>query len=122
DGRQSKSYVHVSDVIAAVLLAEASVGGGFHVWNVATEDSITVTEIAEMAAACLGIDPLPRFEYTGGDRGWKGDVPVVRLDASRMRALGWKPRFNSREAMQKSIEEMAGALEEDRAQGECVVA
>lgn len=120
DGRQSKSYVHVSDAVAAVLLAEASVGGGFHVWNVATEDSITVTEIAEMAAVCLGIDPLPRFEYTGGDRGWKGDVPVVRLDASRMRALGWKPRLNSREAMRASLEEMAKELEVDRVQGECV--
>jgi len=120
DGRQSKSYVHVSDVIAAVLLAEASVGGGFHVWNVATEDSITVTEIAEMAAACLGIDPLPRFEYTGGDRGWKGDVPVVRLDASRMRALGWKPRFNSLEAMRASLEEMVNELEVDRVEGECI--
>lgn len=122
DGRQSKSYVHVSDIVAAVLLAHASVGEGFHVWNVATEDSITVTEIAKIAAACLGIDPLPRFEYTGGDRGWKGDVPVVRLDSSRMRALGWKPRFNSREAIRASLEEMANELEGDRAQGECVVA
>lgn len=120
DGRQSKSYVHVSDVIAAVLLADASVSGGFHVWNVGTEDSIKVTEIAEMAAACLGIHPLPCFEYSGGDRGWKGDVPVVRLDVSRIRALGWKPRFNSREAMRASLEDMANELKVDRVQGECV--
>lgn len=122
DGRQSKSYVHVSDVVAAVLPANASVECGFHVWNVATEDSITVTEIAEVAASCLGIDPLPEFEYTGGDRGWKGDVPVVRLDASRMRELGWKPRLNSREAMRRSLEEMVKELEADRVDGECVVA
>lgn len=122
DGRQTKSYVHVSDVVAAVLLANTTVGSGFHVWNVATEDSITVTEIAEMAAGVMGIDPLPQFEYTGGDRGWKGDVPVVRLDASRMRGLGWKPRFTSREAMRLSLEDMAGELEADRVDGECVVA
>jgi UDP-glucose 4-epimerase len=106
DGRQSKSYVHVSDVVSAVLLASAAVNAGFHVWNVATDDAITVTEIAEMAADCLGISPHPRWEYTGGDRGWKGDVPVVRLDASRIKEQGWRPRFNSREAIQRSLHEM----------------
>lgn len=122
DGRQSKSYVHVSDVVAAVLLANAAVNEGFHAWNVATEDSVTVTEIAEMAAASLGISPLPRFEYTGGDRGWKGDVPVVRLDASRMRALGWKPRYSSREAVRRSLEDLATEFAEEPVNGECVVA
>jgi UDP-glucose 4-epimerase len=108
DGRQSKSYVHVSDIVTAVLLANASVGDGFHVWNVATEDAITVTGIAEMAAESLRIDPYPRWEYTGGDRGWRGDVPVVRLDASRIRELGWRPRFSCREAVWESLREMAG--------------
>ncbi|MFZ0662718.1 MAG: NAD-dependent epimerase/dehydratase family protein [Acidobacteriaceae bacterium] len=122
DGRQSKSYVHVSDVVTAVLLANASVSGGFHVWNVATNDAITVTEIAELAAECLGIDPLPQWEYTGGDRGWKGDVPVVRLDASRIKALGWKPRYSCHEAIRKSLEEMAGEFEKERVGDGCVVA
>ena len=110
DGRQSKSCVHVSDVVAAVLLANAQVESGFHVWNVATIEAITVTEIAEMAAECLGIDPQPQWEYTGGDRGWKGDVPVVRLDATRLRGLGWKPRLSCREAMRRSLVEMASEL------------
>ena len=107
DGRQSKSYVHVSDVVSAVLLANVRVNGGFHVWNVATSDTITVTEIAELAVETLGINPQPRFDYTGGDRGWKGDVPIVRLDSSRIRALGWTPQFNSREAMRQSLNDMA---------------
>jgi UDP-glucose 4-epimerase len=107
DGRQSKSYVHVHDVVAAVLLANSLVTEGFHVWNVATDDAITVTEIAEMTAEVLGIDPMPRWDYAGGARGWKGDVPVVRLDASGMQALGWRPRFSSREAVRRSLEEMA---------------
>ena len=113
DGRQSKSYVHVSDIVAAVLLANSSVQSGFHVWNVATEDAVTVTEIAEMAAEALAIDPRPAREYTGGDRGWRGDVPVVRLDASRIRSLGWHPRFNSREAVRRSLHEMAQELVEE---------
>jgi UDP-glucose 4-epimerase len=113
DGRQSKSYVHVSDVVAAVLLANARVHAGFHVWNVATEDVVTVTEIAEMAAECMGIDPLPKWEYTGGDRGWKGDVPVVRLDAGRLREMGWRPRLSSRDAMRRSLNEMAKEMAAD---------
>jgi UDP-glucose 4-epimerase len=115
DGKQSKSYVHVSDVVGAALLANERASDGFHVWNVATDDAVTVTEIAEMAAETLGIDPVPRWEYTGGDRGWKGDVPVVRLDAGRIKALGWRPRFNSREAMRWSLREMAAQFETEAA-------
>lgn len=122
DGRQSKNYVHVSDVIEAVLLANAWVASGFHVWNVATDDAITVTEIAEMAAESLGLRPMPQWEYTGGDRGWKGDVPVVRLDSSRIRALGWKPRFNCREAMRWSLREMSVDCAEETAADACTVA
>jgi UDP-glucose 4-epimerase len=117
DGRQSKSYVHVSDVVAAVLLANAQVESGFHVWNVATDDSVTVTEIAEMAAETLGIEPLPRWQYTGGGRGWKGDVPVVRLDATKMKALGWRARFSSHEAVRRSLYEMTQDLSECETSG-----
>lgn len=122
DGRQSKSYVHVSDVVAAVLLANASVSDGFHVWNVATDDAITVTEIAELAAECLGIDPMPRWEYAGGDRGWKGDVPVVRLDSSRIRALGWEPRFSCQEAISESLREMVREFAREAVADACVPA
>lgn len=114
DGRQSKSYVHVTDVVSAVLLASAHAESGFHVWNVATDDAVTVTEIAEMAAEALGIRPQPTWQYTGGDRGWKGDVPVVRLDADKIKALGWRARFSSREAVRRSLHEMAQELAEER--------
>jgi UDP-glucose 4-epimerase len=122
DGRQSKSYVHVSDVVSAVLLANEHVEAGFHVWNVATDDAVTVTEIAELAVEALGIDPMPLFEYTGGNRGWKGDVPVVRLDSSRIRTLGWKPRLSSREAVRQSLQEMPGELAKELVDDECVPA
>jgi UDP-glucose 4-epimerase len=106
DGKQSKSYIHVSDVVEAVLQVCEKVSENLAVFNVSTDDAITVTEIAELAIECLGLKRTPWFEYTGGDRGWKGDVPVVRLDASRIRVLGWSPRYNSREAIQKSLEEL----------------
>ncbi|HEX3470593.1 MAG TPA: NAD-dependent epimerase/dehydratase family protein [Silvibacterium sp.] len=107
DGRQSKTYVHVLDVVDAVLAASKEVKAGFAVFNVGTGDAVTVTEIATMAVQCLGLsEKSPRFEYTGGDRGWKGDVPVVRLDTKRIRSLGWRPRLNSREAICRSLKEL----------------
>jgi UDP-glucose 4-epimerase len=106
DGRQSKSYIHASDVVEAVLHAAAHAGPAFSVFNVATDDAITVTEIAELAAKSLALPVMPDLRYTGGSRGWKGDVPVVRLNADRIRSLGWAPRMNSREAMQRSFEEL----------------
>jgi UDP-glucose 4-epimerase len=113
DGRQSKSYVHVTDIVAAVLLANARIEKGFHVWNVATDDAVTVTEIAGMAAETLGIRPQPVWEYTGGDRGWKGDVPIVRLDTTRIKSLGWHARFSSRDAIRRSLHEIAQELAEE---------
>lgn len=104
DGTQSKSYIHVSDVIEAVLIASAETVEPFRTYNVATGDHITVTEIADLAVVCAGLDAgRTEYVYTGGDRGWKGDVPVVRLDTSRIRALGWRNRMSSREALRQSM-------------------
>jgi len=104
DGTQSKSYVHVRDVVDAVLLAAERSTQRFAVYNVATGDYITVREIASLAAECLSLDPRKvSFEYTGGSRGWKGDVPVVRLNTSRIQRLGWKCRSGSREALRDSM-------------------
>ena len=104
DGRQSKSYIHVEDVIEAVLTSHRAPGPAYDVFNVATGDYITVTEIAELAIECLG---MPRgsvpFRYAGGDRGWKGDVPVVRLSTAKIRALGWRCRRSSREALRAAM-------------------
>ena len=107
DGRQSKSYVYVHDVIGAVMTAAEQVREPFAVFNVATEDYITVTEIAELAVEVLGLPAgTTTFEYTGGDRGWKGDVPVVRLNSELIRSLGWKNERSCREALRDSLAAM----------------
>ncbi len=104
DGSQSKSYIHARDVIEAVLTALERTERPYAVYNVATGDYITVTEIAELAVECVGLEPgSVEYEYTGGDRGWKGDVPVVRLDTRRVRELGWQNEMGSREALRDSM-------------------
>lgn len=107
DGRQSKPYIHVSDVVDAVLCAAKQNLPRFSVFNVATDDTVTVTEIAQLAAQALALSNAPEFDYTGGPRGWRGDVPVVRLDSSRIRSFGWFPKRNSRDAMRLSLQELA---------------
>lgn len=104
DGGQSKSYVYVEDVIAAVLTAHEKTTQKFQTYNVATGDYITVKEIAELAVDCVGLQRgSVKFEFAGGDRGWKGDVAVIRLNTDRIRALGWKNKRNSREALRESM-------------------
>ena len=72
-------------------------------------------EIAELAVDCVGLAPgSVRFAFTGGDRGWKGDVPVVRLDTARIRALGWRCERPSREALRQSIAAMIPEMQAGR--------
>jgi UDP-glucose 4-epimerase len=101
DGQQSKSYIHVEDVVEAVLAAHRnSPAKSFQVYNVATGDYITVAEIARLAIEVAGLsEDQVRLEYTGGDCGWKGDVPVGRMNTDRIRSLGWTPKRNSSQAL-----------------------
>lgn len=113
DGQQSKSYIYVEDVIAAVLLAGSKASTPFDAFNVATGDYVTVTEIAELAMQVLDLAPgSTTFDYTGGDRGWKGDVPVVRIGTEKIRSLGWANRRTAAEALRDS---MGAMLEQARA-------
>lgn len=113
DGSQSKSYIHVEDVIDAVLLAHRRTPPPFRAYNVATGDYITVTEIADLAVECLGLAREDvEYVYSGGDRGWKGDVPIVRLDTDRIQSLGWTCRRGSADALRAA---MLALVEDERA-------
>jgi UDP-glucose 4-epimerase len=82
-------------------------GVAFEAFNVGTGDAITVTEIAALAIETLGLRrEAVTLCYTGGGRGWKGDVPVVRLNCDSIRALGWRPRMRASEAIAHSISEI----------------
>jgi UDP-glucose 4-epimerase len=111
NGMQSKSYIHVEDVIRGVLLAEKSVEMDFDIFNIATEQSLTVSEIAHMASEVVnGAKATIEISYGTSDRGWKGDVPVVNLNSSKLRKLGWKPQYSSREAMKLALESLKHEL------------
>jgi UDP-glucose 4-epimerase len=103
DGTQSKSYIHVSDVVSAMLMLSDQEPSGFDVFNAGTGDYITVTEIADQVVGRMGLSGV-EYEYTGGTRGWKGDVPVVRFNSDKLVARGWECRHSSREALMDSID------------------
>jgi UDP-glucose 4-epimerase len=115
DGSQSKSYVHVHDVVRAVLLAHERTTGPFAAYNVATGDYITVSEIAQLAIECLGIDPdTVALQFGTEPRGWKGDVPIVRLDTNRIRSLGWECSMGSADALRASIRSLLADVDAGR--------
>ena len=101
DGRQRKSYLHVSDCVDAMLLG---VEGDETIYNIGSDDTVSVTRIAEVVSEEMDLEP--EFEYTGGRRGWKGDVPRMRLSVERIESLGWEPSWNSEESVRKATREM----------------
>lgn len=112
DGSQSKSYILVGDVVAAVLTALEQPERPFATYNVATGDYVTVREIVGLALEVLGLAPEDtEVSYGTESRGWKGDVPVVRLNTDRIRALGWSPSAGSAEALRESMRAMLADLD-----------
>ena len=94
DGKQEKSYLYINDAIAATLLAAERQNKLFDIFNVGSDESATVAEIAKMIAMEMGVQPA--YSFAGGEA-WKGDVPLMMLDTSKLKALGFsqKVRFAS---------------------------
>ncbi len=106
DGEQSKPYVHVEDCLDGMMFGHAHAREQVNCYNLAVPDWTSVNQIAAWTIEAMGLDPAAvRIERTGGARGWPGDVPKVRLDTSRMAALGWRPKMSSDESVRRAIRE-----------------
>jgi UDP-glucose 4-epimerase len=103
DGSQSKSYIHVEDVVDAMMLISGQEAPGFEVFNVGTDEYITVREIAQLVVERLGLADVA-IAYGSDRRGWKGDVPVVRFSSTRIRARGWSNRYSTAAALTDAID------------------
>jgi UDP-glucose 4-epimerase len=109
DGNQSKPYIHSADVVAAMLFLQQRQTSGYAYYNVGSEDHLLVREIADIVVAEMGLKNV-KYEYTGGSRGWRADVPVYRLDTSKIHRLGWKNKLNSREAVVAAVRALLGEI------------
>jgi UDP-glucose 4-epimerase len=104
DGRQEKSYLYVQDCVAAILAAvdRHEHDRGAYVYNLGTDETLVVDESVALIAAHLGVSPA--IEHTGGPRGWVGDSPLIRLDTTRIRSLGWHPTLTIEQAVGRTLE------------------
>ena len=94
DGRQSKSYLHISDCVDAILFVIDHINETVNIFNVGSEDAIDATGIAGIVVEEMRLKDV-EFSYTGGKRGWKGDVPQMRLAVDKLKELGWGPSYTS---------------------------
>ncbi|MEM5778166.1 MAG: NAD-dependent epimerase/dehydratase family protein [Candidatus Aenigmatarchaeota archaeon] len=107
DGNQTKSYIYIKDCIEGMLFGEENTRNKFEIFNLGSEDKITVKEIANLVVSNLGLKNV-KYEFTGGyeGRGWKGDVKLMQLSIDKIKKLGWKPKYSSKEAIIKTINDL----------------
>ncbi len=113
DGTQAKPYVYVEDTLDGMEFGVANAREHVNVYNLAVDDQTSVREIADWTIEAMGIDRATiDVRYGEGPRGWRGDVPQVKLDTRRMTALGWTPKLTSREAVRRTIAEVVEQFRE----------
>jgi UDP-glucose 4-epimerase len=102
NGRQAKSYLLSEECVDAMLYAVDHAPHGLQIFNLGCGDNLSVRRIADMVAADMGLEKV-RYEFTGGEGGWPGDVPRFVLDVTAINRLGWRARHNSEEAIALAI-------------------
>ncbi len=105
DGLQQKSYLHIDEFVDAMLYIFRQADDPVNVYNIGCDSSTKVSTIAQIVVREMGCSNAT-LKYTGGERGWPGDVPRFELGISKLAQLGWKARLNSEEAVRKAVREL----------------
>ncbi|WP_136687625.1 NAD-dependent epimerase/dehydratase family protein [Halorhabdus amylolytica] len=104
NGRQEKSYMSLADCIDAMCYVVEHAARPVNTYNLGTRTTTSVNRIADIVSDEMDVDP--DYEYTGGDRGWEGDVPKMRLSIEKLAALGWEPSTPSDQAVRQGAREI----------------
>lgn len=108
DGKQKKNYFLVEECVDGMLFAFRHANEkSCDVFNLGSGSTVTVDEIARIVVEGMGLKDV-RFRYTGGKRGWPGDVPLVIFDVSKMKKLGWEVKHTSAEAVRIAAKRLLG--------------
>jgi len=111
DGTQVRSYIYVDDAVNATMIAYERAGEGFNVFNVASEDWITVRDVVQIILRELGIENIEiLYKPVLHGVGWSGDVKRIALRIDRLKSLGFRPSMNSREAVGKTVQSLIKEL------------
>ena len=106
NGTQQKTYLHVSELVEAMLFINNNTNNGMNYYNIgAMDDGVFVKQIAEETTKV--ISPDAKINYQKTDRGWVGDVPRFYYSVDKLKNLGWSPKMSSLEAVQKAVSEIA---------------
>jgi len=105
DGKQQKPYLHVNDIVSGILYGFENSSDQINLFNLGCDSNTTVNKIAEMVVEEMDLSDV-EFKYTGGKRGWAGDVPRFQLDSSKIKKIGWKESQSSDDAVRKAIREV----------------
>ncbi|MFC1590028.1 NAD-dependent epimerase/dehydratase family protein [Candidatus Omnitrophota bacterium] len=102
DGEQCKSFLLVEECVDAILFAVKASREQLSVFNLGSQDNIKISEIARILTDEMGLKGV-KYKFTGGKRGWRGDVPLMLLGVDKLKALGWKTRYSSEESVRLGI-------------------
>ena len=105
DGTQCKPYLYVLDLVDAIVEFSYKDRSGVELFNIGVDTATTVKEIADMVCGHLGLKEV-EYKYTGGNVGWKGDVPAFQYDLSKIYSVGWRPAHNSNESVQATLDSL----------------
>lgn len=106
NGMQQKTYLHVSELIEAMIFINKNSKQILNFFNIgAMDDGITVKDIAEEVVRV--VSPNAKIKYQSSDRGWVGDVPKFIYSIEKIKKLGWSPKMSSYDAVKKAILEIA---------------
>jgi UDP-glucose 4-epimerase len=93
--------LYVQDCVDGMLQAIRAAPDGYNVFNLGTDEYVTVDESVAVITRTMGLQPV--LSHTGGERGWIGDSPFIFLDTRRIRATGWKPKVAIRDAVERTV-------------------
>jgi UDP-glucose 4-epimerase len=102
DGTQKKSYLYVKDGVSGIMAGIEKSPDVKNVFNLGHDYFLTVIEVVNIILDEMGLKDV-KLEFAGGKRGWLGDSPLVHLDTSRMKALGWQPQVSIEESIRRTV-------------------
>lgn len=98
NGLQEKSYMEVEDCVNGILHVMEHADKPLNLYNLGSHDTASVRRIAEIVVEETGCNNAS-IEYTGGERGWAGDIPRAMLGIDKMLSTGYDVRYNSEDAI-----------------------
>jgi UDP-glucose 4-epimerase len=107
NGSQCKPYLYVGDIIRAAMIVFEKADEPLAVYHAGNGDRTSVKDMAEIVVEEMGLKSIP-INYTGGDRGWIGDVPFFTYDMKKIKSLGWTPLYSSTESVRLAVRRILG--------------